>query len=1063
MNEQAGPSYVQKPKSLKHGLSENGLVEQPAIELFAALGWETANLYEEWTGPASSEGRGSKRDVILPNRLWPALRRLNPLLPEAALLKAAEELARDRSRMVPAEANREVHRLLLDGVKVKVPGEDGDPVEEVVRLIDWRELSNNDFLLGSQFWVASELYTRRCDLVGFVNGIPLVLIELKRPTENVKDAYEDNLRDYRSTIPQLFDPNAFVILSNGSKTRVGSTTAEWEHFGEWKRIDEEGEKGVVSLETAIRGTCEPGRLLDLVENFVAYQEVRGGLIKVLAQNHQYLGVNQAIAKVGRLGENQGRLGVFWHTQGSGKSLSMLFFCQKILRTVPGSWSFVVVTDRDELDRQIYKTFASTGAVTVGEEQCHAGSAKHLRELLQGNQRYVFTLIHKFRTDRGETHPVLSERRDVIVITDEAHRSQYDTLAMNMRTALPNAAFIGFTGTPLMAGEEKTREVFGDYVSRYNFAQSIEDGATVPLYYENRIPELQLTRDDLDERITEAVDDAGLDEDQEKRLQREFARVYQLVTREERLERIAEDIVQHFTGRGYRGKAMMIAIDKATAVRMHDKVKAHWSKRLADLKAQLASAPKADREALQAQIDEMAAMDMAVVVSQAQNEVADLGAKGLDIKPHRKRMMTEDLDAKFKDPKDPLRLVFVCAMWITGFDVPTCSTIYLDKPMRNHTLMQTIARANRKAEGKSAGLIVDYIGVFRDLQKALAIYAVPFGDGPSHPIADKQALVVELEGLIAEARAWLKAREVDLQAILVVEGFARNARIDEAVDAILKTPEGRKAYLDMANRMAKTYKAILPDPAANGLAPEAIILAYLAKSIRGRTEPPDVSAIIGEVEKLLDDAVAAHGFRIPEGSEPKALVNLSEVDFEALAEKFARSRTKHTEAEQLKAEVAQKVGQLVKANPTRVSFQERFEKLIATYNQGSQTIEVFFEELLRFARSLTEEEQRAMREELAEEELALFDLLTKPEPTLSKQEEAEVKKVCKALLTMLKAEKLVIDWRNKPQAKAEVKGFIRDVFDQLPEAYDRRIYGEKCDLVFQHVYERYQGSMIAAGR
>jgi type I restriction enzyme R subunit len=650
--------------------------------------------------------------------------------------------------------------------------------------------------------------------------------------------------------------------------------------------------------------------------------------------------------------------------------------------------------------------------------------------------------------------VLSERDDVIVIVDEAHRSQYDTLALNMRTALPNAAFLAFTGTPLMGGEEKTREVFGDYVSVYNFAQSIEDGATVPLYYENRIPELQLTRDDVDEKMAELLDEVDLDEDEEKKLSREFARVHQLVTRNDRLERIADDIVQHFTGRGYRGKAMMIAIDKATAVRMYDKVKARWAERLAELKVSLTSAPEADHGALQGQIDDMAAMDMAVVVSQGQNEVTDLAAKGLDIKPHRKRMLAEDLDAKFKDPNDPLRLVFVCAMWITRFDVPTCSTIYLDKPMRNHTLMQTIARANRKAEGKSAGLIVDYIGMFRDLQKALAIYAAPANDGAGQPIADKQALVAELESLIANARTWLADRDVDLWAILLVEGFARNALIDAAVEAILKEPEDRKSYLGIANEVAKTYKAILPDPAANRLAPEAIMVAYLGKTIRARTEPPDVSAIMTEVEKLLDDAVAAQGYRIPEGSEPKPLVNLCEIDFEELAERFGKIKAKHTEAEKLKAEVAQKVRELVKQNPARLTFQEHLEKLIEDYNQGSKTIEAFFEELLKFARNMTEEEQRAVREELTEEELTLFDILTKPEPKLTKQEEAEVKKVCRALLTTLKAEKLVIDWRNKPQAQAELKSFIRDRCDQLPSAYNRRIYSDKCALVFQHVFERY---------
>ena len=583
-------------------------------------------------------------------------------------------------------------------------------------MIDWRDPEANDFFLAAQFWVKGEMHRRRPDLVGFVNGIPLLLMELKKFSAPVQSAYDDNLTDYRDTIPHLFIPNAFVILSNGADTRVGSTFAGWEFFNEWKRINDEGEEGVVSLETAIRGLGAKDRLLDLVENFIVYEEEKAGLVKKLAKNHQYLGVNRAIVEVIRSKERPegqaGRLGVFWHTQGSGKSLSMVFFCQKILRAVAGNWTFVIVTDRQELDEQIYKTFAATGAVTAAG--VHAESGAHLKELLKADHRYVFTLIHKFNTPEGTTYPKLSDRQDIIVITDEAHRSQYDTLALNMRNALPNAAFLGFTGTPLMAGEEKTREVFGDYISVYNFAESIADGATVPLYYENRIPELQLINENLGEDLTELLEAAELDEAQERKVEREFAREYHLVTRDDRLEAIAADLVRHFVGRGQRSKAMMICIDKATAVRMHDKVTAHWDIYRGELEATLVTAKPEVRPVIEAQIELLKTTEMAVVVSQGQNEISELEAKGLDIRPHRKRMLEEDLDERFKAPEDPLRLVFVCAMWITGFDVPSCSTIYLDKPMKNHTLMQTIARANRNFPGKEAGFIVDYVGVFRNL-------------------------------------------------------------------------------------------------------------------------------------------------------------------------------------------------------------------------------------------------------------------------------------------------------------------------------------------------------------
>ncbi|HEV2606774.1 MAG TPA: HsdR family type I site-specific deoxyribonuclease, partial [Xanthomonadaceae bacterium] len=586
----------------------------------------------------------SEHQVILVRRLDAALRRLNPGLPDDAYAQAIDQLAMDRSKQIAVNANREVYRLLKDGVKVTVPDEHGERAVETLRVIDWNDPHNNDFYLTSQMWVAGDMYRRRCDLLGFVNGLPLVFIELKRPAEPLKSAFDKNLRDYRGqSVPQLFHPNAFILLSNGSDTKVGTLTSEWEHFFDWKRVDDEAEVGKVSLERALRGLLEPVRLLDYIENFMVFEEGKGGLIKKVAKNHQFLGVNKAIVRLVELRAEakpeRKRLGVFWHTQGSGKSLSMVFFTQKVLRRVLGSCTFVIVTDREELDDQISKTFKNTGATT--KDDVRATSAENLKELLRGNERYIFTLIQKFRTEPGQRYPVLSERSDVIVITDEAHRSQYDIFALNMRNALPNAGFLGFTGTPLIQGEEeRTREVFGDYVSVYDFAKSIEDGATVPLYYENRIPEVQLTNKDLNSDLEALLEAAELDEAQEKKLEREFAREYHIITRKDRLEAIAKDIVAHFTGRGYHGKAMMICIDKATAVRMYDKVQAHWKAEIERLKAELAVARGDAREVLIARIRLMETTDMAVVVSQGQNEVEDLRAKGLEITPHRQRLLKE---------------------------------------------------------------------------------------------------------------------------------------------------------------------------------------------------------------------------------------------------------------------------------------------------------------------------------------------------------------------------------------------------------------------------------------
>lgn len=1034
-------------------------VELPAIELLRTLGWTHANLYLERFGEKGTEGRESEHQVVLVRRLRTALEQLNPNLLDDAYAQAIEQITRDRSKQLAVNANHEVYDLIKDGVKVTVPDEHGGQTTETLRILDWTTPSNNDFFLASQMWVAGDMYRRRCDLIGFVNGLPLVFIELKKPTVPLKSAFDDNLRDYRGqSIPQLFHPNAFILLSNGSDTKIGTLSSAWEHFFDWKRVDDEAEAGKVSLERALRGLMEPARLLDYVENFTVFEAGKGGLIKKTAKNHQFLGVNRAIARLSELRaaneQERKRLGVFWHTQGSGKSLSMVFFTQKVLRKLSGNWSFVIVTDREELDDQIAKTFKATGA--TAREDVRATSGEHLKELLRGNERYIFTLIQKFRNESGKAYPKLSDRSDIIVITDEAHRSQYDIFALNMRNALPNAGFLGFTGTPLIRGDdERTREVFGEYVSVYDFARSIEDGATVPLYYENRIPEVQLTNQDLNRDLEELLEAAELDEDQEKRLEREFGREYHIITREDRLETIAKDVVTHFTGRGYRGKAMMICIDKATAVRMYDKVQTHWKAEIERLEAELAKTHGGAREVLVARINLMEGTDMAVVVSQGQNEVEDLKEKGLDITPHRKRMRDGNLDEKFKDENDPLSLVFVCAMWITGFDVPTCSTIYLDKPMRAHTLMQTIARANRVAPGKESGLIVDYVGIFRALQNALAIYAKP-GERSGEPILDKSALVAALREALVEARTFADSHGFSLENIAKSQGFDRLARIEEAVELILVSEAEKKQYLQIASRVARLFKAILPDTAANELAPSAVLVAYLAAKIRGETEQSDISAVMGDVEELLNDSIATEGYHIGPVSKPEALINLSEIDFQALQAKFENSH-KRTEAEKLKRLIEGKLQQMLKANASRVDLAEKFERLIAEYNAGSQNIEILFVELVKFARKLTEEDKRAVSEGLSEEELALFDILTNPEPTLTKAEEADVKKVCRELLEKLKREKLILDWREKQQARAGVMQALKLELRRLPAPFTKDVRAEKMARAYAHVYDHYFGA------
>ena len=1046
--------------------SEDQLVEQPTIGLFAALGWQTICALEETFGVGGTLGRETKGEVVLVERLRAALVKLNPTLPTEAINATIDELVRDRSAMSLEAANREVYSLLKQGIAVSVPDREcGGQKTERLRIIDWEHPENNNFLLVSQFSVTGSLYTCRPDLVAIVNGLPWVVIELKKPGVPARNAFDENLTHYKQQIPALFWYNALLIASNGTDSRVGSLTADWGRFFEWKRIEREDEPRRVSLEVMLRGTCDRTRLLDLVENFTLFSEHKAGLVKILGQNHQYLGVNNAIASMLEARQmGHGRGGVFWQTQGSGKSFSMVFFAQKILRKLIGNWTFVVVTDRVELDDQIAKTFKAVGAVSKSDgDECHASSGVHLRELLRGNHRYVFTLIHKFQTPE-----LLCDRSDVIVLTDEAHRSQYDTLALNMRSALPKAMFLAFTGTPLIAGEERTKEVFGDYVSIYDFQQSIEDGATVPLFYENRTPELQLVNPDLNDDIYRLVEEAELDPAQEAKLERELSRQYHILTRDDRLETVAKDIVRHFLGRGFVGKAMVVSIDKATALRMHDKVRKYWAEETERVQRELGelfylprgegSPEQARRDLriseLKARLAVLTSTDMALIVSPAQNEIQQMQKLGLDIQPHRKRMNESQppLDERFKDTADPLRLVFVCAMWLTGFDAPSCSTVYLDKPMRNHTLMQTIARANRVFPGKHSGSIVDYANVFASLEKALAIYGA--GKGGKSPVKDKQQLVEELNNAVTEATAFCATQSVNLVAIeaLPIGSKERLQWLDEAMNALISPDPLRRDFFAHQRLVSTLYCAVKPDPAALQFAGRVACLSTLAEAIRAKLnpDPPDISGVMGEINDLLDASIT--GLTIREEGPPA--LDLSKINFEVLAQRFKQSKHKNTDLEVLKAAIRAQLEKLIRINRTRADFAEKFEALIESYNNGSRNIEELFAELVKLSNSLTDEQQRHVRENMSEEELVIFDILTRPAPALSAEERAEVKKVARELLARLK-ELLVLNWRQKSTARSQLKLAIEDVLDTgLPRAYTPEVYRQKCSAVFEHVYESY---------
>jgi len=706
--------------------SENILVQESAGNLLKnELGWDVRFAYNtEVLGDSGTFGRKSYREILLVRYFRAALKRLNPWMSEAQMSEAQSAMEKRLSTSSLLQVNEEKYFLIRDGIPVTVKRPNGQTETRKAAVIDFQHPENNAFLAIKELKIHGDLYRRRTDIVGFVNGLPLLFVELKKNTVDVQNAYEDNYTDYLDTIPHLFYYNAFLMLSNGTEARVGTLGSKYEFFHEWKRLEEK-EQGSVALETMLRGICQKAHFLDLLENFILFDHSNGNTAKILARNHQYLGVNEAVKAYEARKLNDGKLGVFWHTQGSGKSYSMVFLAQKIRRKFAGSPTIVVLTDREELNKQISDTFENCGLLgKTKASQFIASSGTDLVKKLQGNPSFVFTLIQKFNLPK---EPPIYPDHDILILSDEAPRSQYGIFADNMMKLLPTAARIGFTGTPLLSSDNITARTFGGYISVYDFKRAVEDGATVPLYYENRGEKiLDLRNPEITERILDAIENADIDVDQQDKLEAEFAKEIHLMTAEPRLKAIARDFVGHYSELWTSGKAMFVCLNKVTCVRMYNFVQTYWQEAIKALEASMKTASQQEAQELERKLKWMQETEMAVVISQEQNEIKTFAKWGLDIKSHREKMEKRELDKEFKDASNPFRVVFVCAMWLTGFDVKSLSCLYLDKPLKAHTLMQTIARANRVSEGKSNGLIIDYIGIVKALRKALADYTANVG-------------------------------------------------------------------------------------------------------------------------------------------------------------------------------------------------------------------------------------------------------------------------------------------------------------------------------------------------
>ncbi len=911
----------------------------------AEYGWKRIECCPkmEAQDEVASTGRANSSECILPEVFLNALRRLNPQVKDEVLKGILQDFRKDYSGTDMTDTNYKFYNRIRNGIRVEVQKE-GKEDFDIVKIIDFEQPERNDFHCVNQMWIKGHFRYRRPDVLLFVNGLPVVFIELKNSTVKIEESYNKNLVSYRSDIPNIFAMNQICVLSNGLQTKIGVWNSKYEFFFEWLRVNDEKEKidreqiaeHGLSILNLIDGLFRKERLLDYIENFVFFDNKR---IKIIAKNHQYLGVNNLMESVKRREELKGKLGVFWHTQGSGKSYSMVMFVRKVRRKLLGNFTFLIVTDREDLDAQIHKTFVRT-EVVGDKEECQPKNSTQLRDFLRSNKPMVFTLIHKFQYDKTKKYPLLSDRNNIFVLVDEAHRTQYKQLAENMHTGLPNANYIAFTGTPLLGSKRLTNQWFGDYVSEYNFAQAIEDGSTVPLFYSRRVPEVGLTNDWLDTDIDQICEEEELNNREKELLENSSSRIMEVIKREERLDRIAKDIAHHFPRRGFPGKGMVVSVDKYTAVKMYNKVQHYLTEEEKKLVAERNHAKTEEERAEKIrQLEFLSKMEMAVVISKEEGEEDKFAAQGLDISLHRKKMEAitpegKDIEDRFKDKDDPLSLVFVCAMWLTGFDVPSLSTLYLDKPMKGHTLMQAIARANRVYPGKSCGIIVDYVNVFKYMQKALSEYAETDGK-EGYPAKDIEQLITNIERSISDTEAFLLKIGIKTEDIIAEEEtINRLEMLRKAYDHILTKDEWKERFKVMSNLLINLYDAAKPEILERGWYNDKFaIIAHINGWLCNLIDDEKLRKARLRMAEALDRSVSAgvSEQQATYGIHQGKVIDLSKLDVDAIRKEINKTPYKALETDDLRAFVERTLEQLINKNCTRVAFSQRYRNIIDRYN------------------------------------------------------------------------------------------------------------------------------------
>jgi len=989
------------------------IVEQAAIGWFEGLGY--AYLHG---GVIAPDGTAPERDgygsVVLEGRLRSALARINPHLPTAALDDVLRKVLRPDSPALE-ENNHTFHRMLTKGVPVQVR-RDGGVRGDLAWLVDFEDPDRNDWLVVNQFTVVEGKHNRRPDVVVFLNGLPIGVIELKNPQDpnaTLTTAW-NQLDTYKKQITALFVPNELLVIADGTEARLGSLTAPIERFSPWRTVDGEdaAPSAELELKVLVHGVFDKRRLLDYLRHFVLFETGEGQVVKKIAMYHQFHAVRKAVAATVAASRPEGnrRIGVVWHTQGSGKSVSMAYFAGRIIvEPAMENPTLVVLTDRNDLDGQLFAQFAAASDLVPAPAQ--AESRDHLRELLTvASGGVVFTTIQKFGVPKGARYPLLSDRRNIVVIADEAHRSHYEFVegfARNLRDGLPNASFIGFTGTPIEFEDKSTPAVFGEYIDTYTISQAVEDKATVPIHYEARLAKIALP-DDRKPRVDEDFEDVteAEEEDTKRKLKTRWARLEAMVGTEERLKLIAEDVVAHFERRVeiLDGKAMVVAMSRRICVDLYEQIVA------------LRPAWHADDDASGA---------IKVVMTGSAGDPANF-------QPHiRNKPGRKAIEKRFKDPDDELRLVIVRDMWLTGFDVPCAHTLYLDKPMRGHGLMQAIARVNRVFKDKPAGLVVDYLGIAEQLRKAVGTYGGRRGEKPGVPVEEALAA---LEERFEVVKAMFHG--FDYGGYFTTDAEARLKALGGGADHILGRTDGKQRYLDATLALNKAAGIAIHLEGARHLRDEVGYFQAVRGNLMKYTVGKSQEELNAAIRQIVSGAIVSEGVVDVFGTAGIARPDLSILSDEFL-ETVQKNPHRNLQMEVLRKLLTDEIRTQKRQNVVQSrKFSEMLEGTMARYqNRTLDAAEVILE-LIELAKQMRDAPKRGETLGLNDDELAFYDALAAHEGVRDVMGDETLSEIAQSVVKTIR-NSVSIDWTEKEAVRAKMRSRIKRLLRKAGYPPDKR--------------------------